>query len=412
MASSKLQDSSYTVDMSPTAPVNQEEEPSLWQPFPDPSREAYSGPSVRNGTLYVKKNGEHRSFPQPPTIFATPELPAVEPLLVLDPLNPQLVPLDAAWKKEKQKLMSEHVEKLDKDEDAIDGHSALLGDYYSARLPHVQCLGKRLQAVMCARNERVIDLPNMGSRILSKHVVAEYPEFGYGPVHPYSEDELNHQAKELMAVRKAEIEAAEAAVQEELNHKVNVASVAAVEKELKSQIVVTTEAAVEQELKSQVIVTAKAVDKPEPKTPENKHQSDERRVNVVAAPSNAQKLPTPPERGLEIPPPKNAIEALFRDNYRNKIVAERQCFSSHIHPISRPRSPLDPIVNKLTGSGLREYMTLKAQEGLIRKRDCSSITFSDFMPNKVHGNSNYHMFGHWTANREKGERIEVYELEL
>lgn len=64
-----------------------------------------------------------------------------------------------------------------------------------------------------------------------------------------------------------------------------------------------------------------------------------------------------------------------------------------------------------SGAGLREFLHEHSQKRLVRKRDCDAITFYDLSMDRNEVVSNK-MLGQWTAEREKGERIEVYELDL
>jgi hypothetical protein len=76
-----------------------------------------------------------------------------------------------------------------------------------------------------------------------------------------------------------------------------------------------------------------------------------------------------------------------------------------------PKSPLGMhVVDKETGKGLREFMLQKGKECGMRKRECKSITFHDFTPDMRTGNHKNVLLGHYGV--EKGERVDVYEVDL
>jgi hypothetical protein len=68
------------------------------------------------------------------------------------------------------------------------------------------------------------------------------------------------------------------------------------------------------------------------------------------------------------------------------------------------------VVDKTTGKGLREFMLQKGKECGMRKRECKSITFHDFNPTMATGLPSNVLLGHYGV--EKGERIDVYEVDL
>jgi hypothetical protein len=76
-----------------------------------------------------------------------------------------------------------------------------------------------------------------------------------------------------------------------------------------------------------------------------------------------------------------------------------------------PKSPLGmQTVDKETGKGLREFLLQKGKECGMRKRGCKSITFHDFTPDMRTGSHQNVLLGHYGV--EKGERVDVYEVEL
>ena len=79
-----------------------------------------------------------------------------------------------------------------------------------------------------------------------------------------------------------------------------------------------------------------------------------------------------------------------------------------------PKSPIGmQAVDKKTGKGLREFLLQKGKECGMRKQECNSITFHDFTPDMRSGYHNNALLGHYGVNAgEKGERIDVYEIDL
>lgn len=229
------------------------------------------------------------------------------------------------------------------------------------------------------RNERPIDLPKISGRASNKPSdLVEYPQHFYDVYPVYTRYERLEGAKALMAARQKDVDRAyehiERAFIDEDNGTLNDAK------------------------------------------DNSRDQQETHEVIMVRSSSQAgQKNETAYGSPTKVPPPKSAIEALFRGNFAAKIAAERsaamQLFTTP-PTRNRPQHPLSPAVNRETGVGLREFLTKKAQEGSVRKRDCSSITFCDFSPHIITGEFKNKLLGHWTATREKGERIEVYEVDL
>jgi hypothetical protein len=76
-----------------------------------------------------------------------------------------------------------------------------------------------------------------------------------------------------------------------------------------------------------------------------------------------------------------------------------------------PKSPIGmQTVDKKTGKGLREFMLQKGKECGMRKQECKSITFHDFTPDMRSGQHSNVLLGHYGV--EKGERVDVYEVDL
>jgi hypothetical protein len=81
------------------------------------------------------------------------------------------------------------------------------------------------------------------------------------------------------------------------------------------------------------------------------------------------------------------------------------------------RSPLSPIfagaqVDPKTGKGLREWLLTQGKESRSqRKLECRSISFHDFRPELRTGKHGNVLLGHYAVG-EKGERIDVYEVDL
>jgi hypothetical protein len=76
-----------------------------------------------------------------------------------------------------------------------------------------------------------------------------------------------------------------------------------------------------------------------------------------------------------------------------------------------PKSPLGSQIDKKMGVGLREFLLSKGKEtGTMRKRECKSITFCDFTPDLRSGDHRNVLLAHYSV--EKGERIDVYEVDL
>lgn len=75
-----------------------------------------------------------------------------------------------------------------------------------------------------------------------------------------------------------------------------------------------------------------------------------------------------------------------------------------------PKSPIAPTVDKETGKGLREFLLQKGKECGMRKRECKSISFHDFTPDMRNGLHKNILLGHYGV--EKGERVDIYEVDL
>jgi hypothetical protein len=81
------------------------------------------------------------------------------------------------------------------------------------------------------------------------------------------------------------------------------------------------------------------------------------------------------------------------------------------------RSPLSPIfacaqVDPKTGKGLREWLLTQGKESRSqRKLECRSISFHDFRPELRTGKHGNVLLGHYAVG-EKGERVDVYEVDL
>ena len=67
-------------------------------------------------------------------------------------------------------------------------------------------------------------------------------------------------------------------------------------------------------------------------------------------------------------------------------------------------------VDKETGKGLREFLLSTGKECGMRKRECKSISFHDFTPKGPTQTFSNVLLGHYSA--EKGERVDVYEVDL
>jgi hypothetical protein len=81
------------------------------------------------------------------------------------------------------------------------------------------------------------------------------------------------------------------------------------------------------------------------------------------------------------------------------------------------RNPLSPIfsgaqVDPKTGKGLREWLLTQGKESRSqRKLECRSISFHDFRPELRTGKHGNVLLGHYAVG-EKGERVDVYEVDL
>lgn len=71
-----------------------------------------------------------------------------------------------------------------------------------------------------------------------------------------------------------------------------------------------------------------------------------------------------------------------------------------------------PNVDKVTGAGLREFLLSKGRERGQKQRRCASISICDFTPEmRTHGYADK-LLGRWEGGLEKGQRVEVHEVEL
>jgi hypothetical protein len=120
----------------------------------------------------------------------------------------------------------------------------------------------------------------------------------------------------------------------------------------------------------------------------------------------------PQKHNITSTAPKNNIERLFRYNMMTRLPpqddTQQDCKRKSVSSRSRP---LLPEVDRKSGAGLRELLHKHSEKSLVRKRDCVSITFNDLSADRYGASSNKRL-GEWSAEREKGERIEVYELDL
>lgn len=345
----------------------------LWHPFPEAAHEVFTGDLDPAYQDIFMPDWEHLPG-RPPIIFAAPRTADGQQLLTLDPLAPQLAELDKVFYATEQRRMDDVVAEQCRDDGRIRGALDILSDYADARTGFVRCLGRRLEAVQGLRNERPFDLPKVGARTFNKSSgLLEYPQHFYDIFPVYSEKEKLQAAKALMVGRQLDLERV-------LEHGNN---------------------GVGDDTQCDKCNTQQAQN-----TVESRSSSKTRVENKTPAGS-----PT------KVPPPRSAIEALFRDNFAAKIEAERSAAmqARFTTPPSRTRSqhPLSPAVDRVTGAGLREFLIHKTREGLVRKRDCNSITFCDFTQHLSDAWwHNRDLLGHWTANREKGHRIEVYEVDL
>lgn len=343
----------------------------LLPPFPEYTRGEFREASLEGiPDVIIKQNYKHPSNPKPPIRYAPPCLPHEDSLIIFDPLAPQLAALDKIDEETDHPLMDDIIADWCEDEYRIKDAEEILQEYIHGKMGHVHVPSRRLQAVLGVRNERVFDLPKTNPRGMDKPFegLYEYPQAVYdvGKVHERTEEEREEQAIALMGTSFVDTR----------GETLDVSSSAS-----------------------------------------NNKDNDEKAREAIPGTAVGKGNESQNDGHAAFPPPKDKIEALFRSHFAAKIVAERSgaAIPKPFNPsslLNRPRSPLAPTVNKLTGAGLREFLLLKGEQGLVRKRECNSITFCDFTSDLTTGIFQKKMLGHWTALREKGERIEVYEVDL
>lgn len=301
---------------------------------------------------------------QPPKTFA-PTQPTPEDLpLPLSPHAPKLDALDVGCKNSTQPRIEELEAEGVCDHRNMDATSKFLEKYQDERVGRVLLASQRLQAVLGLRSERPFDLePRKGN---VEYAQVKY-ESGNGPVRSVKGD-----AKALEILGRSFV-ASPLGFMEGI--------------ELFSSA------------KEGTKLSRGCLEPASSRVFESHHISDEA-ANIVST--------------SRLPPPANRIEALFRHNIFSQIISERQYSIPQTYYNQPPESTAspDPQVNRHTGAGLRAFLRKQTEFGLVRKRECDSITFCDFTPDMNTDQFNNQMLGHWTAELQKGERIEVYEVEL
>ena len=131
-------------------------------------------------------------------------------------------------------------------------------------------------------------------------------------------------------------------------------------------------------------------------------------------------LPEPPKRNLS--PSMQALYDMPQEGFAGstkQVVAGGMKAKSASRGGERKESgigfvPKSPVgmqaIDKETGKGLREFFLQKGKECGMRKQECKSISFHDFTPDMRTGNHQNVLLGHYGV--EKGERVDVYEVDL
>jgi hypothetical protein len=131
-------------------------------------------------------------------------------------------------------------------------------------------------------------------------------------------------------------------------------------------------------------------------------------------------LPELPKRNLS--PNMQALYNMPKEGFANSATSGMDKGGVKAKPAARggrkdngigflPKSPVGmQVVDKETGKGLREFLLQQGKERGMRKQKCKSIAFHDFTPDIRTGNHRNVLLGHYSA--EKGERVDVYEVDL